>query len=699
MLKLPRWLWVLAAVLVFAGALGTIAIDRTHVQRAQAFATRLAANARDAARDGLRARLDQLAGKANNAAALPQLRAQLSAYDAPTLRDGFQNEPWWQPVRSEFRVYGVALTGDALDLVEGEGMGAADLDVARLVRAARESRQTAAVVPARSKNNWPYLAAAAVVDSPGRAANAVLVLARPLDEAIAKELATRAGGPLVLHDGHSTLVAVGEGKELLQAAADRGAASPLVAPDGSWAVATQELVPGLTLWVMASPGHADEVRDSLATKVVLWGLIAAGLLAAAVVAVRGARPPELAFGAGQSNPNLQHLPLPSGQSAPMLLPQGAGISQQLTPTPPLGNGPLGSTNPAFQPGTDDVTAVSLAAVQLPAQKNVFGRYLLLDRLGEGGMAEVYTAVAFGAENFRRTFVVKRLRAEMMREPTVVSAFIDEANLASSLVHSNIVPVFDFGKVGEEYFLAQEYILGRDLGRLTRRALELDGKTISPAQVYFIAHETLKALEYAHSRVGDGGKSLGIVHRDVSPNNILVSARGEVKLIDFGIAKAEGRLTQTQHGVVKGNVRFMSPEQARGAGVDSRGDLFSLGLVMYYAIAGEALYTGDNSYELLLRAAQGPGTEEADKILALPEPASRILRRVLSLEPDARFQSAAEFGLALAPFLDGASAALSRTMEHLFAEDIRDEERRFNAAVQAGATGKSNPTNPQQVITK
>src|SRR5471030_1843567 len=125
---------------------------------------------------------------------------------------------------------------------------------------------------------------------------------------------------------------------------------------------------------------------------------------------------------------------------------------------------------------------------------------------------------------------------------------------------------------------------------------------------YIAREALRALEYAHTRQNDDGKSLGIVHRDVSPNNILVSARGEVKLFDFGIAKAEGRLTQTQHGVVKGNVRFMSPEQARGIAVDSRGDLFSLGLVMYYAIAGEALYTGENSYELLLRAAQGPGID-------------------------------------------------------------------------------------------
>src|SRR4029079_8775834 len=128
----------------------------------------------------------------------------------------------------------------------------------------------------------------------------------------------------------------------------------------------------------------------------------------------------------------------------------------------------------------------------------FGRYRLVDVLGEGGMAQVYTAVTFGAEGFRRTFVVKRLRAELPREPSVVAQFIDEANLASTLVHSNIIPVFDFGKVGDEYFMAQEYILGRDLGRLTARVVEREGHALPSGVVLFAAAETLKALEYAHT---------------------------------------------------------------------------------------------------------------------------------------------------------------------------------------------------------
>ena len=127
---------------------------------------------------------------------------------------------------------------------------------------------------------------------------------------------------------------------------------------------------------------------------------------------------------------------------------------------------------------------------------------------------------------------------------------------------------------------------------------------------YAAVETLRALEYAHTKLGEQGRPLGIVHRDVSPSNILVSARGEVKLFDFGIVKAEGRVTKTQHGVVKGNVSFMSPEQARGIDIDGRADLFSLGLVIFYCLTGEILYRGETTYELLVKAATGPGAERA-----------------------------------------------------------------------------------------
>jgi serine/threonine protein kinase len=170
-----------------------------------------------------------------------------------------------------------------------------------------------------------------------------------------------------------------------------------------------------------------------------------------------------------------------------------------------------------------------------------------------------------------------------------------------------------------------------------------------------------------------------VHRDVSPNNILVSGRGEVKLFDFGVAKAQGRITQTQFGMVKGNVRFMSPEQARGEAVDGRSDLFAVGLVLYYALTGDSLYEADTAYNLLVKAAQGPGDKERESLSKLPQEARIVLERALQANPGDRYQTAAEFALALAPFIGGAHDALARTMERLFGEDIRAEEARFATA--------------------
>jgi serine/threonine-protein kinase len=383
--------------------------------------------------------------------------------------------------------------------------------------------------------------------------------------------------------------------------------------------------------------------------------------------------------------------LEAGTPGPLSLEVQALTQQSLAA--PAATGPLNryareSSPAANEPAPAPELATAQTSMQDPAgqsrptrqQGRSFGRYVLVDRLGEGGMSQVYTAVVFGAEGFRRRFVVKRLRPEYLDDATVVASFIDEANLASSLVHSNIVPVLDFGKVGDEYFLATEYILGRDLGRITHQLKQRTGAGMPVAAVLHAAHEVLDALEYAHSRTGAGGSALGIVHRDVSPNNVLVSARGEVKLFDFGIVKAEGRVTRTQQGVVKGNVSFMSPEQARGLEVDARADLFSLGLVIYYCLTGEVLYQGATSYELLLKAATGPGPDEIPRLRALPEPAGAILARALASDPAARFASAAEFSAALAPHVAGGAAQLASLMRSQFAADFREEEERFAGAI-------------------
>ena len=365
-------------------------------------------------------------------------------------------------------------------------------------------------------------------------------------------------------------------------------------------------------------------------------------------------------------------------------------AEPLPPTPARGSAAGGAITGGTTAGLGGAaTALHTGPGPLPSPAAsdpnaaaTFGRYTLLDRLGAGGMAEVYTAVTFGAEGFRRRFVIKRLRAELARDPAVVAQFIDEAKLGSSLVHSNIIPVFDFGKVGDEYFLAQEYILGRDMGRIAARMVERDGTALPYSVVLHVAHETLKALEYAHTKLADDGRPLGIVHRDVSPNNVLVSARGEVKLFDFGIVKAEGRVSKTQQGVVKGNVSFMSPEQARGADVDARADLFSMGLVIFYCLTGEVLYRGNTTYELLVRAATGPDVGEQARIAALPAPCAEIVAKALQVDPAARYQSAGEFATALLPHITGAAAQVTRLMHELFDEELKQEAARFAAAVPA-----------------
>ena len=307
-----------------------------------------------------------------------------------------------------------------------------------------------------------------------------------------------------------------------------------------------------------------------------------------------------------------------------------------------------------------------------APGTLFGRYKLLDRLGEGGMSEIFTAVAYGVEGFSRTFVLKRLRPELARDKEAVAQFIDEARMQAGLVHSNIVPVFDFGMVDQEYFMTQEYIVGRDVVRLMTRYYEKTRRALEPRIGYYIAHETLQALSYAHNKRARDGSPMGIVHRDVSAANVMMSLQGEVKLFDFGIVKSNRRVTKTQVGMVKGNANFMSPEQARGHSVDGRSDLFSLALVLYYCLTNELLYDGANDLEVLYRAATGPTMEDYQRVRALPEPAASILEKALAVDPAHRFQSADEFGSMLAAHIGGGKGEAGNLMQVLFGEELGRE---------------------------
>jgi serine/threonine protein kinase len=320
-----------------------------------------------------------------------------------------------------------------------------------------------------------------------------------------------------------------------------------------------------------------------------------------------------------------------------------------------------------------------AVAPLPAGAlSVIGRYTLVDRIGLGGMAEIYAAVTTGEGSFRRPVVIKRLRPELTADPNAVAQFCDEANLLAAFHHPNIVAVHDFGRWENQFFLAEEYVQGRDLGRLVRKRLSTDeGRPLPPEVVAYVAHEILKGLDYAHTMENDRGWPMGIVHRDVSPENIVVSPRGEVKLLDFGVVKTtEGRVAKTEMGVVKGNVTYMSPEQARGLDVDCRADLFSLALVMYFCCTGYPLYAAHTTYGLLMQAGAGPSSDGRTAIQKLPAPISAVVRRATDHDLDRRYANAREMAADLADAARGGGAAAGALVAELFGHELKQEAHRL-----------------------
>ncbi len=642
-----------------------------------------AATAIDARLGGvLAAFLQTVKDRAIAGAALPQVKATLSllrdeSIEGPvgaTLRDFFRTEVDWEPWRRDYPVFGVSIEGARPSLLYGAP--ARSFFAEGLIQKAREGTASAAFGLAAEE---PHAIGAAQVVVAGRSQPAVLLIGRPLDESTLAELGRRAALSLVLSDGKQPRARAGAAEDLarLTQAVGKEAEGIHSAADGRWAAATRAVVPGFWLWALADTGEATAAatRSASTTRTIVWS--ASGLIALLGLFIGFRRQAEIPSPATETT----GVTTPArARPATRPDPEFAPVLEETTPTPLIAipAATRGDGN-ALTDRTTSVNPAGFGTELVATPLRAFGRYVLINQLGEGGMARVYTAVVFGAEGFRRKFVVKRLRPELVEDSSVVAQFIDEAKMASSMVHSNIVPVLDFGKVDDEYYLATEYILGRDLARLTQRCFEVTGSAMPLATVLFVAHEICKALEYAHAKRAENGQPLGLVHRDVSPSNVLVSARGEVKLFDFGIVKAEGRVTRTQHGVVKGNVSFMAPEQARGIDVDSRADLYSLGLVLYSCLTGDVLNSGKSSYEMLLKAAGGPGPDEIAKLRRLPSPMAAILEKALQVEPAYRFQTASEFAAAIHPHVGHGGADLADLVARLFGSDFRQEEANFASA--------------------
>ena len=214
----------------------------------------------------------------------------------------------------------------------------------------------------------------------------------------------------------------------------------------------------------------------------------------------------------------------------------------------------------------------------------FGKYMLLDRISGGGTSAVYRANVRGEAGFERLVAIKRILPHMAGDPEFVKTFVREAKTVARLTHSNICPIYELGKVGESLYMAIEYIAGKDLGRIARR-LARRGMVMPPHVAAYIAARLCDALDYAHSLKTSTGENAGVVHRDLSPSNIIVSYEGGVKLIDFGLAKAVGRAQQTNVDALKKKLGYMSPEMVKGRPLDARSDIFGVGVCLYEMLTG------------------------------------------------------------------------------------------------------------------
>ncbi len=318
------------------------------------------------------------------------------------------------------------------------------------------------------------------------------------------------------------------------------------------------------------------------------------------------------------------------------------------PAPAPAPAPAPKPAPVAAPRPEPAPAPKPAAAPVPAPKvkpaaggpGSFGRYQLLEKIAAGGMAEVYKARMRGEEGFEKIVAIKRILPHMADNDDFITMFIDEAKLAAQLTHNNIIHIYDLGKEDAYHYIAMEYVEGKDLRSILKQGSE-KGFPLPVELALFVASKVANALDYAHRRMGMDGKELNLVHRDVSPQNVLISFEGDIKLCDFGIAKAATKVQQTQAGALKGKLQYMSPEQAWGKKVDRRTDIFSLGVVLYEMLTGERLFSGDTDLTILEQVRDARSTPPSAKNGDVPSKVDQIVLKALAKNPQDRYQNASE----------------------------------------------------------
>ncbi|RKH52389.1 serine/threonine protein kinase [Corallococcus aberystwythensis] len=325
----------------------------------------------------------------------------------------------------------------------------------------------------------------------------------------------------------------------------------------------------------------------------------------------------------------------------------------------------------------------------------FGKYQLIKKLATGGMAEVWLARQSGIEGFQKELVVKRILPHLAEDREFVEMFKNEALIAARFNHPNIAQVYEFGEANGTYYIAMEFIHGEDLGRVMRKASGMNQWIARPLAIRIVA-SACEGLYYAHSRNDDRGQPLNVVHRDISPQNILISFDGSVKLVDFGIAKAADQASMTKSGAIKGKFAYMAPEQAAGKHLDRRADIFAIGLVLYEMLTGHRPLKKDSELATL-QAAMECSIPSPSEVADVPRDMDHVVMRALAKSADDRYDNAREFQTALEELLVNerwlvTSGQISELMKTLFADRL-DEELKQGQFVPVGEDSNTAPPRP------
>jgi serine/threonine-protein kinase len=327
-----------------------------------------------------------------------------------------------------------------------------------------------------------------------------------------------------------------------------------------------------------------------------------------------------------------------------------------------------------------------------------GRYELLGEIASGGMATVYLGRSVGVKGFARLVAIKKLHPHLEREEDFVSAFLDEARLAARIRHPNVVPTLDVDD-RDGLYIVMEYVEGDRLLGLLRHAVKSNEPIPAPISLK-IATETLAGLHAAHELTDDDGSALNLVHRDVSPQNVLIGIDGVTKITDFGIAKAESRLVTTRDGQLKGKIAYMAPEQARGGGIDRRVDVFAMGILLWEMLTSRRLFKGDNDVEVLSAVLSNPIPSMRTIVPSVPEELDAVVMRALERDPNARYETATDFADAIenvAHVVGGLATTrqVAQYVQRVAGPKLESERERIKQGVQIAGVREapSSPSRP------